>query len=92
MKKVRKLLPERPREDRVFLLPPELQYADDLDFVSTSKRYMVELEKILMKHLHAFGLRPNAAKTQRVVVRAADQWQDKYLTEAYPDMEAEEWN
>jgi hypothetical protein len=91
MKKIRKHFPSRPREDEQYLLPSELQYADDLDFISSSKRYMVALEKVLMEQLPRYGLRPNAVKTQRVVVRARAQMQDKYLEAADPDDEADEW-
>jgi hypothetical protein len=64
MKSLRPQFPKRNLTDKLFGLPPETQYADDLDFLSTSKLYLENIEQILASELPKAQLRMNPGKTQ----------------------------
>jgi hypothetical protein len=54
-------------------LPPEICYADDLDFISRSKDHIENIEKIAPSVLSSWNLTVNASKTDRLTLkRAAD--------------------
>ena len=57
-----RLLPRPPADDR---LPLDVEYADDIDFISYSRPYLNDIERIAPACLAEWSLQINAAKTER---------------------------
>ena len=68
--------PRPPADDR---LPLDVEYADDIDFISYSKPYLNDIERVAPACLAEWSLQLNAAKTERTSVsrqvdRAHEPW------------------
>ena len=75
----RSRLPPRPPADAK--LPPDVEYADDFDFISYSRPYLNEIERIAPVCLGEWSLQINAAKTERTSVsRQVDQTHEPWRT------------
>ena len=61
-----RLPPRPPAGDR---LPLDVEYADDIDFISYSRPYLNDIERIAPACLAEWSLQINAAKTERTSVR-----------------------
>ena len=61
-----RLPPRPPADDR---LPLDVEYADDIDFISYSRPYLNDIERIAPACLAEWSLQLNAAKTKRTSVR-----------------------
>ena len=71
-----RLPPRPPADDR---LPLDVEYADDIDFISYSRPYLNDIERIVPSCLAEWSLHINAAKTERTSVsrqvdRAHEPW------------------
>ncbi|XP_078674907.1 uncharacterized protein LOC144912958 [Branchiostoma floridae x Branchiostoma belcheri] len=66
LRDLRRSCPPTPVEDKRLRLPPETQYADDLDFFSTSYQHLEETHENAVKILPKWKLQANATKTERV--------------------------
>ena len=71
-----RLPPRPPADDR---LPLDVEYADDIDFISYSRPYLNDIERIAPACLAEWSLQLNAAKTERTSVsrqvdRAHEPW------------------
>ncbi|XP_065180226.1 uncharacterized protein LOC135810663 [Sycon ciliatum] len=69
--------PPRPLQDQH--LPPEVIYADDTDFISSSRQWLTDIEPIAAEVLGEWYLRVNHDKTERTTfprekVRIAEDW------------------
>ena len=72
LRDLRSCLPPRPPADTK--LPLDVEYADDIDFISYSRPYLNEIERIAPACLAEWSLQINAAKTERTSVsRQVDQ-------------------
>ena len=72
-------LPPRPHADA--RLPLDVEYADDIDFISYSRPYLNEIERIAPDCLAEWSLQSNAAKTERTCVsRKVDQTHKPWRT------------
>ena len=74
---IRSCLPPRPPADA--RLPLDMEYADDIDFISYSRPYLNEIERIAPGCLAEWSLQINTAKTERTSVnqqvdRAHEPW------------------
>jgi len=77
LRDLRMAAPPRPATD--VLLPPEISYADDVDFVSHSRQWLHELESCAVTTLADWHLYVNQSKTEFVHVargkdRAEEEW------------------
>ena len=77
LRDLRSRLPPRPTADD--RLPLDVEYADDIDFISYSRPYLNDIERIAPACLAEWSLQLNAAKTERTsvsrqVVREHEQW------------------
>ena len=71
LRDLRSRLPPRPPAD--VRLPLDVEYADDMDFIGSSRPYLNEIERIAPACLAEWSLLINAAKTERTSVsRQAD--------------------
>ena len=61
LRDLRSRLPPRPQAD--VRLPLDVEYADDMDFISSSRPYLNEIERIAPACLAEWSLLINAAKT-----------------------------
>ena len=68
LQEVRPMFPATPTLDLQLSLVSEMQYADDIDFVSTSHDYLEEVMEVLDTELPLRHLHCNRNKTQRVHV------------------------
>ena len=75
LQELRAQAPPRPSEDDHTGLPPETQYADDLDFLSTAADHLERLHDQALETLPTWNLKANAEKTERVHVHVADSLQ-----------------
>ena len=66
LRDLRSRLPPRPPGDA--RLPLDVEYADDIDFISYSRSYLNEIERIAPVCLGEWSLQINAAKTERTSV------------------------
>ena len=66
LRDLRSRLPPRPPADAKLLL--DVEYADDIDFISYSRPYLNEIERIAPVCLGEWSLQINAAKTERTSV------------------------
>ena len=66
LRDLRSRLPPRPPADA--RLPLDVEYADDIDFISYSRPYLNEIERIAPDCLTEWSLQINAAKTERTSV------------------------
>ena len=66
LRDLRSRLPPRPPADA--RLPLDVEYADDIDFISYSRPYLNEIERIAPDCLAEWSLQINAAKTERTSV------------------------
>ena len=67
LRDLRSRLPPRPPADTA--LPLDVEYADDTDFVSTSRPFLNAIERIAPACLAEWSLQINAAKLERTSVR-----------------------
>ena len=67
LRDLRSRLPPRPPADTA--LPLDVEYADDTDFVSTSRPFLNAIERIAPACLAEWSLQINAAQTERTSVR-----------------------
>ena len=67
LRDLRSRLPPRPPADTA--LPLDVEYADDTDFVSTSRPFLNAIQRIAPACLAEWSLQINAAKTERTSVR-----------------------
>ena len=73
-----RLPPRPPADDR---LPLDVEYADDIDFISYSRPYLNDIERIAPACLAEWSLQLNAAKTERTSVsRQADRAHEPWRT------------
>lgn len=72
LRRIRPLYPPRPQADLRLMFSQELQYADDLDQISTSKEYLDAVEATMCAELPRYGLKPNPTKTVKLRVSRAD--------------------
>ena len=77
LRDLRSRLPPRPPADARLML--DVEYADDIDFISYSMPYLNEIERIAPACLAEWSLQINAAKTERTSVsrqvdRAHEPW------------------
>ena len=66
LRDLRSRLPPRPPADD--MLPLDVEYADDIDFISYSRPYLNDIERIAPACLAEWSLQLNAAKTERTSV------------------------
>ena len=66
LRDLRSRLPPRPPADA--RLPLDVEYTDDIDFISFSRPYLNEIERIAPACLAEWSLQTNAAKTERTSV------------------------
>ena len=79
LRDVRSRLPPRPPADAK--LPLDVEYADDIDFISYSRPYLNEIERIAPECLAEWSLQINAAKTERTSVsRQVDRTHEPWRT------------
>ncbi|XP_078661532.1 uncharacterized protein LOC144905665 [Branchiostoma floridae x Branchiostoma belcheri] len=82
LRDLRKSSPPIPAEDKRLKLATETQYADDLDFISTSSHHLEDIHQEPMKVLPEWRLQANASKTERVHIchrkdREEEEWRTK---------------
>jgi len=53
------------------------EYADDVDFLSSDKDYLVQIEKVAMERLASWFLFVNAGKTERIVFQRCEDPKDE---------------
>ena len=71
LRDLRSRLPTRPPEDAA--LPLDVEYADDTDFISTSRSFLDDIERIAPPCLAEWSLTINGSKTERTrISRHAD--------------------
>jgi hypothetical protein len=63
LRRIRPLYPTPPVQDQSLQIPPELQYADDADNISTDPAYLHQIKAILETELPKYKLKPNNGKT-----------------------------
>ena len=79
LRDLRSRLPPRPPADA--RLPLDVEYADDIDFISYSRPYLNEIERIAPDCLAEWSLQINAAKTERTSVsRQVDRTHEPWRT------------
>ena len=79
LRDLRSRLPPRPPADAK--LPLDVEYADDIDFISYSRPYLNEIERIAPVCLGEWSLQINAAKTERTSVsRQVDRTHEPWRT------------
>ena len=79
LRDLRSRLPPRPPADA--RLPLDVEYADDIDFISYSRPYLNEIERIAPDCLAEWSLQINAAKTERTSVsRQVDREHEPWRT------------
>ena len=79
LRDLRSRLPPRPPADAK--LPLDVEYADDIDFISYSRPYPNEIERIASVCLGEWSLQINAAKTERnSVSRQVDRTHEPWRT------------
>ena len=79
LRDLRSRLPPRPPADAK--LPLGVEYADDIDFISYSRPYLNEIERIAPVCLGEWSLQINAAKTERTrVSRQVDRTHEPWRT------------
>ena len=77
LRDLRSRLPTRPQTDAN--LPLDVEYADDTDFISTSRLFLDDIERIAPACLAEWSLTINASKTERSsVCRHADQVDEEW--------------
>ena len=77
LEEVRPMFPATPTLDLQLSLVSEMQYANDIDFVSTSHDYLEEVMEVLDTELPLRHLHCNTNKTQRVhVSKEGIEWQN----------------
>ena len=77
MQEVRPMFPATPTMDLQLSLTTEMQYADDIDFVSTSQDYLDRVMDVIDTELPPRHLHCNRNKTQRVhVSKEGTEWQN----------------
>ena len=77
LRDLRSRLPMRPPEDAV--LPLDVEYADDTDFISTSRSFLDDIERIAPPCLAEWSLTINGSKTERTSIsrhvdRIEEEW------------------
>ncbi|CAH1277378.1 Hypp9590 [Branchiostoma lanceolatum] len=82
LRDLRRSSPPIPAEDKRLKLAAETQYADDLDFISTSSHHLEKIHEEAMKVLPEWKLHANAGKTERVHIchekdREEEEWRRK---------------
>ena len=79
LRDLRSRLPPRPPADAK--LPLDVEYADDIDFISYSRPFLNEIERIAPVCLGEWSLQINAAKTERTSVsRQVDRTHEPWRT------------
>ena len=79
LRDLRSRLPPRPPADAK--LPLDVEYADDIEFISYSRPYLNEIERIAPVCLGEWSLQINAAKTERTSVsRQVDRTHESWRT------------
>ena len=79
LRDLRSRLPHRPPADA--RLPLDVEYADDIDFISYSRPYLNEIERIAPDCLAEWSQQINAAKTERTSVsRQVDRTHEPWRT------------
>ena len=79
LRDLRSRLPPKPPADAK--LPLDVEYADDIDFISYSRPYLNEIERIAPVCLGEWSLQINAAKTERTSVsRQVDRTHEPWRT------------
>ena len=79
LRDLRSRLPPRPPADA--MLPLDVEYADDINFISYSRPYLNEMERIAPDCLAEWSLQINAAKTERTCVsRQVDRTHEPWCT------------
>ena len=77
LRDLRSCLPTRPQTDAN--LPLDVEYADDTDFISTSRLFLDDIERIAPACLAEWSLTINASKTERSsVCRHADRVDEEW--------------
>ena len=77
LRDLRSRLPTRPQTDAN--LPLDVEYADDTDFISTSRLFLDDIERIAPPCLAEWSLTINASKTERSsVCRHADRVDEEW--------------
>ena len=66
LRDLRSRLPTRPPEDAA--LPLDVEYADDTDFISTSRSFLDDIERIAPPCLAEWSLTINGSKTERTSI------------------------
>ncbi|KAI8496769.1 hypothetical protein Bbelb_254240 [Branchiostoma belcheri] len=84
LRDLRKTYPPTPAEDKRLKLPPETQYADDLDFISTFHQHLENIHEQAIKILPDWKLQANASKTERIHIcwkseREEETWRKRSL-------------
>ena len=82
LKSVRSKSEEPPEKDAILGIPSEMQFADDLDFFSTSETYLESVFNVCSNELPNWNLKVNGSKTERVKIfisaeedeRGAEEW------------------
>ena len=77
LRDLRSRLPTRPPEDAA--LPLDVEYADDTDFISTSRSFLDDIERIASPCLAEWSLTINGSKTERTSIsrhedRIEEEW------------------
>ena len=77
LRDLRSRLPTRPPEDAA--LPLDVEYADDTDFISTSRPFLNDIERIAPPCLAEWSLTINGSKTERTSIsrhvdRIEEEW------------------
>ena len=77
LRDLRPRLPMRPPEDAA--LPLDVEYADDTDFISTSRSFLDDIERIAPPCLAEWSLTINGSKTERTSIsRHADRIEEEW--------------
>ena len=77
LRDLRSRLPTRPPEDAA--LPLDVEYADDTDFISTSRSFLDDIERIAPPCLAEWSLTINGSKTERTSIsRHADRIEEEW--------------
>ncbi|KAI8496762.1 hypothetical protein Bbelb_254170 [Branchiostoma belcheri] len=89
LRDLRKTYPPTPAEDKRLKLPPETQYADDLDFISTFHQHLENIHEQAIKILPDWKLQANASKTERIHICWKSEREEETWRNTAPDSPAQ---
>ena len=72
LKSIRADFEKPPAKDEDLRIPKEMQYADDLDFISTSEAHLEQIHEVCSSSLPNWNLKVNIAKTERTRIHISD--------------------